>query len=113
MTTAPAERDRALTTRAVAAALLLAVACFVVALMVGLPAGATVVPPDTLPGALLRLEPAALVSAGVLLLVVAPIARVVGLVVGFWRQSDRAAMGAGLAMLALLALTFVVVQLRG
>lgn len=105
------ERDRARTTRAVAAALCLALVCFVAALVAGLPAGAAVVPADALPGALARLEPAALVSAGVLLLVLAPIARVVGLVAGFWHDGDRPAMVAGASMLVLLALTFVVAHL--
>lgn len=101
------DRVRRLTTQAVTVALGLGLACFVVGLGRGLPAGGVVVRPGALAGSLARLEPAALVSVGVLLLLLAPLARVVGLVVGFWYERDRAALAASLAMLVMLALTFL------
>ncbi len=106
------ERIRQLTTQAVTVALVLGLGCLVIALALGLPPGGRVVALGALPDALARLEPAGLVSAAVLLLLAAPLMRLVGLVVGFWHDRDRAALAAGVAMLVLLALTFVVARAR-
>jgi hypothetical protein len=106
------ERIRRLTTLAVTVALVLGLGCLVTALALGLPPGGLVVALGALPGALTRLEPPALASAGVLLLLAAPLMRLVGLVVGFWHDRDRAALAAGVTMLVLLALTFVVARAR-
>lgn len=105
-----AERIRRVTSRMVSVALGLALLCLGAGLAHGLPADGVVVSLGALPRALSRLDAAALASVGVLLLVAAPIARLVGLVVGFWHDRDRAAFAAALLTLAMLALTFLGVR---
>lgn len=105
-----AERIRQVTSQTVSVALGLALLCLGAGLAHGLPADGLVVSLRALPGALARLDAAALASAGVLLLVAAPITRVVGLLVGFWHDRDRAAFAAALVTLAMLALTFLGVR---
>lgn len=104
------EGDRAgrLTTRAVTAALLLGAAFLLAGLLRGLPPGAAV----ARPGELLRVDGPALVGVGVLLLVLAPIARLIGLGAGFCQAGQRGPLAATAGMLLLLALSFVAASAR-
>ncbi len=52
--------------------------------------------------AALRLDPRAIIQAGLLLLIATPVARVISAVVGFGRQRDWLYVGIGLTVLALL-----------
>lgn len=104
------DRLRAATTRLVTAALLLGLLCFVAAIARGLPAGGAVVTLGGLPAALARLDPSALVSVGVLLLLLAPLARVVGLGAQLWQAHDRLPAAACFVTLALLALSFLLAR---
>ena len=49
-------------------------------------------------------------AMGLLLLLVAPIARLLGLIAQFWHQRDRASLAACVATLALLVLSFVLAR---
>lgn len=63
---------------------------------------ATVVEPDRLLGPLLRLRPAALLSLGVLILILTPVVRVALSLVAFLKERDR--LYAGIAVIVLLNL---------
>ena len=56
------------------------------------------------------LQPLAIVQAGLVVLIATPVMRVVVTTVGFWRQHDRLYIGLALVVLALLAVSFLLLR---
>lgn len=109
---------RRLTTRVVAGALAASLVCFAASLALALrspyPAGgAPTLAPSALPEALAAGRPEAAATLGALLLLLAPLARLLGLAAQHRAAGDRRAVASALAALALLGLSFAVPGLAG